>query len=527
MKLLTAAQMRAVDTKVIKEIGIPSMVLMENAGRQVAETAVSYLRRRGHRKVSIVVGKGNNGGDGFVAARYLHNLGLRARVFMTSSYKELSQDALANYHICCQLGIDIQEIDEAYLPKLRFALSLTDLIIDGLLGTGLKGPPKDLVGDVIELINDIERPVLAVDVPSGLDADTGKVFSPCIKADLTVTLAAPKVGLFVYPGAEQTGRVHVANICIPQELLNSAGNGNLITAKNLSKLLPSRPEAGHKGTFGRVLILAGARGMTGAAALSSQGALLAGSGLVFVGVPQSLNDIMETKTTEAMTIALAETAERCLSVEALPKIEEYLPRMDALVIGPGLGQHPSTGELVRTLLEQVNCPIVLDADGLNVAAQTGILESRTSESPPLVLTPHPGEMARLLGCSVEAVQQERIKSAVTAAQKFLATVVLKGAGTVVAASNGGFWVNTTGNMGMATGGSGDVLTGIIGGRLAGGMAPVDAAVFSVYAHGLAGDLAYEQLGALSLLAGDVLKKMPQALQLIEREEVTERWIYLE
>lgn len=526
MKLLTAAEMRAVDAKVTSEIGIRSLVLMENAGRQVAEVATDFLGSHQGRKVSIVVGKGNNGGDGFVAARYLHNRGFRVRIFMIALSKELSPDALANYHICCQLGIDIQEVDEQYLSKLRFALSLTDLIIDGILGTGIQGPVRGLVRDVILLINDVDLPVLAIDVPSGLEATTGAITGPCIKADMTVTLAAPKIGLFVHPGADMTGKVFVADIGIPSMLLDRGGAGNLLTAQGVQKLFQPRPSSGHKGTFGHVLVLAGSAGMTGAAALAAKGALMAGSGLVSLGIPYSLNDILEVKITEAMTIPLPETAERALSMEALPHIKELLGRMAALVLGPGLGRHPSTGSLVEAILQDAHGPVVLDADGLNVVAKTGILENRTDASGPLVITPHPGEMARLLGSSIQDTQTSRVEVAVNAARRFSCTVVLKGAATVVAASDGRFWVNTTGNVGMATGGTGDVLAGVIGGFIAGGMDVTDAARAAVYVHGLAGDLALQDVGAFSLLAGDLVSKLPQALQLIQREEVTERWIYL-
>jgi NAD(P)H-hydrate epimerase len=234
------------------------------------------------------------------------------------------------------------------------------------------------------------------------------------------------------------------------------------------------------------------------------------------------------KVTEAMTIPLPETAERSLSMEALPVVREYMPRMDALVLGPGLGQHLSTGKFVESVLREATCPVVLDADGLNLVAKTGSLEGRVAESScPLVITPHPGEMARLLGSSVLDVQQDRVAAARAAAQRFSCTVVLKGAGTIVAASDGRFWVNTTGNAGMATGGTGDVLAGIIGGCLAGGIAPIDGAKLGVYAHGLAGDLVSEEIGATSLIAGDLVEALPKALQIIQQEEVKERWIYLE
>ena len=526
MRLLTAAEMRAVDTRVIQDIGIPGMILMENAGRQVAEVAATFLEGVQGRKVSIIAGKGNNGGDGLVAARYLDNLGYKVRVFLLARATELTGDVLANYQICKQLDIDIQEVDEKYLSKLRFCLSLTDLIIDALLGTGLKGPPQGLIAQTIELINDVEKAVLAVDVPSGLDASNGAVPGVCIQADATVTLAAPKVGLFTYPGAEHVGQVYVANIGIPPQILESAGSGALLKASSVKELLPVRPSDGHKGTFGHVLILAGSVGMTGAATLTARAALRSGAGLVSLGVPTSLNDILEVKLTEAMTIPLPETADRGLSIEALPVIHDHLGRMDALVMGPGLASNPSTGQLVEALLQEVSCPVVLDADGLNLAAKLGVLERRTNDSCPLVITPHPGEMARLLRCSIGEIQTDRVAAALTAAQRFCCTAVLKGAGTVVAAPNGHFWVNTTGNVGMATGGTGDVLSGILGALLAMGVPPIAAAGMAVYAHGLAGDLALKWRGEISLVAGDLTESLSEVWQAIQQEEVKEHWSYL-
>ncbi|NMB13132.1 MAG: NAD(P)H-hydrate dehydratase [Firmicutes bacterium] len=526
MRLLTAAEMRAVDARVIEEIGISSMILMENAGRQVAEVAATFLQAAQGQKVSIIAGKGNNGGDGLVAARYLHNLGYKVRVFLLARATELTGDGLANYEICKQLGIDLQEVDEKYLPKLRFCLSLTDLIIDALLGTGLKGAPQGLMAQTIELINDVEKTVLAVDVPSGLDASNGAASGACIRADLTVTLAAPKVGLFTYPGADRVGQVYVANIGIPPQVLESAGSGALLKATLVKERLPIRPSDGHKGTFGHVLILAGSVGMTGAATLTAEAALRSGAGLVSLGIPASLNDIMEVKLTEAMTIPLPETADRKLSIEASPVIHDHLRRMDALVVGPGLGSNPSTGQLVEALLQEVSCPVVLDADGLNLAAKLDILQARNDASCPLIVTPHPGEMARLLRCSIKEVQADRVAAAQMAAQRFYCTVVLKGAGTVVAAPNGDFWVNTTGNVGMATGGTGDVLSGIIGALLAGGVSPVLAAGMAVYVHGLAGDFALKRRGEISLIAGDLIEAMPAVWQAIQQEEVKEPWIYL-
>lgn len=527
MRLLTAAQMRAVDNQVVTETGIPSIVLMENAGRQVAEVAATFLEKSQGRKIAILTGKGNNAGDGFVAARYLSNLGYKVRLFLCARAEELVHDALANYRICEQLGIDMQEVDEQYLPKLRFGLSLTDLVVDALLGTGIRGEPQGIMAQVIQLVNEVEKPVLAVDVPSGLDASIGTAYRPCIKANMTVTFAAPKVGLFIHPGVRQTGLVYVANIGIPPKILNLGGPGSLLTASATKELIPCRVVHGHKGTFGHVLLLAGSVGMTGAASLATYGALRSGAGLVSLGVPASLNDILEMKVTEAMTIPLPETAERSLSVAALPIIQRLLPHMDAVVIGPGLGQHDSTGELVEALLLEATCPVLLDADGLNLAAKTRCLDKRQIDKDcPLVITPHPGEMARLLECSIADIEKDRIRAALTAAQRFSCIAVLKGAGTVVGAWDGRFWVNTTGNPGMATGGTGDVLSGMVGGFMAGGIDPVAAARAAVYIHGLAGDMALKKQGEVSLLAGDLVEAIPEALNAIQKEEVKERWSYL-
>lgn len=524
MKLLTAAQMRAVDEQAMTSIGIPGMVLMENAGHRAAQVALNLLQELGGRKAGILAGKGNNGGDGFVVARYLYNRGYKVKIFLVASPGELRGDAATNFRICQQLGVDIVEVDERYLSKLRLSLSLCDLLVDALLGTGITGAPRGLMAPVIETVNTVRKPVLAIDVPSGLNADTGEVAGPCVQATATVTMAAPKVGLFLYPGASRVGRLFVADIGIPRQLLEKAGSGKLLSGEEAMKLLPARPPDGHKGTFGHVLIVAGSVGMTGAAALAGRAALRSGAGLVSIAVPASLNDIMETKVTEAMTIPLPETDGRALSLEAFSPLCEHMERASALVVGPGLSRNPSTGRLVAAILAEASCPVVLDADGLNLVAGTDHLRQRTATSCDLIITPHPGEMARLLGCSTAEVQARRIESACQAASLFQCVVILKGANSVIAAPDGRFWINPTGNSGMATGGSGDVLSGVLGAWLAQRLKPLAAARLAVYLHGLAGDIAVRQRGEVALVAGDLVESLPEALKTVLMGKIKDRWV---
>jgi hydroxyethylthiazole kinase-like uncharacterized protein yjeF len=509
MKLVTASEMRELDRRAIQDLGIPSLVLMENAGR----TTYQILRRefpglRG--EVAVLAGPGNNGGDGFVVARYLAHAGIPVAVFLLGARDRVRGDGKVNLEILAPLGVAVKEVlTEADLnPALR-RLGRAALIVDALLGTGLNSPVKGLMAALIDRLNPLGVPVLAVDIPTGLSADTGQVLGVALKAEVTVTYGWPKLGQVLPPGRDYVGRLWQADISIPPIFAREVPQ-ELAEARDLRALMPPRPFASHKGTFGHLLVLAGSEGKTGAAAMTSEAALRAGAGLVTLGIAASLNDIMEVKLTEAMTLPLPEAAgARALGAAALAPITDFLDEKFTLALGPGLGTHPETRELVGQLVHDLPQPMVVDADGLNnLAANTGCLQGAAG---PRILTPHPGEMARLLGLSVAEVQARRLDLARETAAKFGVILALKGAQTVVAAPDGRASLNSTGNPALASGGTGDVLTGLIGGFLAQGLAPWDAARLGVYLHGLAADYFVAQHGTRSLIAGDLLGVLPEVL----------------
>ncbi|MBI3910239.1 MAG: NAD(P)H-hydrate dehydratase [Armatimonadetes bacterium] len=507
MKACTAAEMRDIDRRATAEYGIPSLMLMENAGRAVAEVVRERLPRRDAR-VAVVCGRGNNGGDGFVAARHLWNEGRPVTVWLTVEAERVQGDALVNLEIVRRLGMPLQICPHAAPAQLE-----ADLVVDALYGTGLKGEIRGVGAEFITAIEKAGAPVVAVDIPSGLDADTGTWANACVRAEVTVTFGLPKVGLLVWPGRGRVGDLRVADISLPPPLLSQETlRHEWIDASAVAPRLPRRRPEAHKGDAGRVFVLAGSVGLTGAATLAAGGALRGGAGLVTLGIPRSLNDILETKVTEVMTLPLPETPSRALSgsTEAMDAIRAGTRSADALALGPGLGRDPATGALVRALLGEWNRPLVVDADGLNLVAPA---DERTFP-PQAVVTPHPGELARLLGTAIEEVQSNRLDSARRAAARFGCVVVLKGAATLVAAPDGRLAINSSGTPALATGGTGDVLTGLIAALLGQGLAPFDAAAAGVFIHGLAGELAAAEVGGVGMAAGDMLACIPRALRLV-------------
>jgi NAD(P)H-hydrate epimerase len=509
MKLVTAAEMRELDRKAIEEVGIPSLVLMENAGR----TTYQILRQEFPvltGPVAVVAGRGNNGGDGSVVARYLAQAGIPVALFLVAAREQVLGDAKVNLEIAARQGVEILEVkEEKDLNPLAHRLARSGLIVDALLGTGLNSEVRGLLRLVIDEINRLRPPVLAVDIPSGLDADTGQPLGAAVQALVTVTYGWPKIGQILPPGRDFVGRLWQVDISIPPELAKEAPV-ELAEAAEMRSLLPSRPFAGHKGTFGHLVVLAGSEGKTGAAALTSTGGLRSGAGLVTLGIPASLNDILEVKITEAMTLPLPEAiGDRALGMKALEPLQNFLEQKTALALGPGLGTHPETQELVRHLARHLALPLVIDADGVNALA--GAPELLKDAAGPRVLTPHPGEMARFLGITPQEVQADRLGTGRKAAAATGAVVVLKGAQTLVADPRGRVSINSTGNPALAGGGTGDVLTGLIGGFLAQKLTPWDAARLGVYLHGLAADHWVAQNGPRGLIAGDLLAVFPKAM----------------
>lgn len=512
MKVVTAQEMRHIDQQTIEQIGIPGAVLMEHAGSTVVRAIHRHFPEC--RYIAIVVGKGNNGGDGLVVARQLAHAGQPIQIFLVSPPESFTGDALLNLQIAQNLNLPMTQVLSAdALQRLKSQITSADLIVDSIFGTGLSGGVHGFIGDVIGCINEVGCPVVAIDLPSGLAADTGIAEGACIQATYTVTMGLPKRGNLIHPGAALTGQLEVADIGFPPSIIDSQNiQINWTQPSDAARIIPARPTHSHKGTYGRVFVAAASTGMTGAAALTSAGALRVGAGLVTLGAPKSLNSILEVKLTEVMTLPLPETREGSLALAAKSHIIEAVERTQSvLAIGPGLSQHPETVALVHSLIRESDTPTVIDADGINALSKsTDILSSL---SPQTVLTPHPGEMARLIGGTVKALERDRIGIAQQFAGVHDVTLVLKGAPTVIARGNGEVWINSTGNPGMATGGMGDVLTGLIVGLMAQKVPAFDAAVLGVYLHGLAGDIVAESIGMHGLMAGDVLNNIPKAIKL--------------
>jgi len=504
VKLVTAAEMRELDRRAIKEYGIPGIVLMENAARGVVSRMVHAWGGVSGRRYVVFCGKGNNGGDGLAIARHLHNMGAKVAVMLFA--EEMKGDAGTNLGSARKMGLDMKTVSQN-LRKERTIVAHADAVVDAIFGTGLASEVGGQYKKVIDMINACARRVVSVDIPSGVDSDKGRIMGAAVRADMTVTFGLPKRGLYLYPGAQMAGDVHVADIGIPRQALESAPvKAALLSHANVSGLLPARKQDSHKGTFGHLFILAGSAGKTGAAVLSAMAALRSGAGLVTLGVPESLNDVFEEKLTEAMTIPLPETDERTLSPKGLEAVLEALRGKTALVLGPGISTNSGTARLVSELLPEVEVPMLIDADGLNILSidDTPLRKAKA----PAVLTPHPGEMGRLLGVLAREVQADRPDAACDLAAEYGTPVVLKGARTLIAAPSGDFFINPTGNPGMATAGTGDVLSGVIGSFMAQGLEPWDAALLGVYVHGMAGDLAAGLKGQAGLIAGDIVESIP-------------------
>lgn len=515
MRVTTAEQMRRIDRETADAYRLPTLLLMENAGSAVANRVLQRLSAVPGRPMSgtvdVLCGHGNNGGDGFVACRHLSARGAPVRCFLAGERSRVAGDSRVNLDALEAFGIEVHPFDSGWRPPPQ------GMVIDALLGTGFKGEPRDSAADAIRGILRSGVPVVSVDLPSGLDADTGRPSSLCVRATETVTLGLPKLGMVQEPGRSHLGELWVAPISIPRALREDARLTEWITAASARPLWPAPSSTAHKATHGRLFILAGSTGLTGAAALAATGALRSGVGLVTVGCPADLNPILEIKLTEAMTLPLPEAQSGTLGRAALEPILEALAKSTAAVIGPGLGRCPETASLLRDLFPRLRIPLVVDADGLNLMAP-----ARAGEFPPgAVLTPHPGEMARLLGTDVEAVQSNRLDAAREAAALWDCVILLKGPGTVVAAPDGSTSVNSSGSPALATGGSGDVLSGIIGACLARGDSPYRAACIGAFVHGAAGEVAGERHGSPGALAGDVVACIPEALRRLRCGELAE------
>ena len=514
MYLVTAAEMQKIDGETIRSFGIPGRVLMENAGRGTTRILFEKFSDIQHKSLGIIAGRGNNGGDGFVVARCAAGRGVAVVVYLLSSIDRVTGDALANLKLLPALKIPVVEIpDAATLSDRATAMAQHEIWVDAVFGTGLSSDIRGHYREAIDLVNSFNRPVLAVDIPSGINADNGQICGTCVQADVTATFGYPKIGHAVFPGKRYTGAMEVIDIGIPPHIADAvAPRQRLTTRKKAARSLRPRALDAHKGDTGHLLVIAGSTGKTGAAAMTCLAAMRTGAGLVSLGGPKSLNAAMETMLLEVMTVPLAETGEGALSENAFDQIDQLLKGKRCLATGPGIGTAAETGQLIRKLLRKCEIPMVIDADGLNnIAGHNAILEKLKA---PAVLTPHPGEMARLTGLSIARIQRDRTGCARDFAAATGTIIVLKGAGTVVALPDGTVHVNTTGNPGMASGGTGDVLTGIIAGLITQGYSPETSAVAGVYLHGAASDAIAAAGKPIGYLAGDIIEQIPEQLGLL-------------
>ncbi len=504
MKVVTAAEMREIDRLTIEDCGIPGLVLMERAGLAVASRVRELYRST---KAVVLCGGGNNGGDGLVAARELFNRGFKVKVVMLAKKEALSADCALQYRISKKIGVPIEFRNSLDAKDIHGAV-----VIDAVFGTGLARPVKGEIAALFSFLNTADIPVIAVDMPSGISSDTGEILGEAVMADCTVTFGLPKRGHFLYPGAEHTGKLYIEDIGFPSRLIESDSiKVSLSDRETASGLLSSRPGNSFKGDYGHVLVVAGSRGKTGAALMSSQAAMRSGSGLVTIGIPESLVASLQGRITEEMLLPLPDDGSGMMSSKALDRILEFASKkIDVIAVGPGIGVSPATKKIVKELVLRSAIPIVVDADGLNSISASGgdaqgVKKLLQRAKAPIILTPHPGEMARLIH---QPKVTERIGVPLSFAGEAGIYLVLKGVPTVTAMPEGDVFINTTGNPGMATAGAGDVLTGIISSLLGQGMNPADASMLGVFIHGMAGDKAAAKVGEYSLIASDLINALP-------------------
>ena len=517
MRVLLPAEMRAVDRYVIDQLRVPGVALMENAGAAVAERVAECMCElgecRGTGRVVVLCGPGNNGGDGFVVARRLASEGLSVAVYALCSQDRVSGDALVhlNWLKHCGIEVDFVGLCSGKLPE---DVERADVVVDAILGTGIEKEVTGLFADVIAQVNESGACVVAVDIPSGIDGATGKVLGTAVRADITVTFAYPKVGQLFYPGREFCGQLEVVNIGIPaaapDETEGVQSVTYLIDDERVRESLPKRTQPSHKGTYGRLVVIGGSAGMPGAASLACSAALRAGAGTVVAIAPRSVRPILHGHNVEVMSIGADETSEGGFSAAALESVLAGLRPAAAFVLGPGMGRSADAASLVKGLLTGTDLVGVVDADALVVLAQAGV--DLASVNADLVLTPHPGEMSALTGLSVADILDNPVQVCARCAVQWRKTVVLKGATTVIGLPDGSTHISVRGNAGLATGGTGDVLAGIIGAFLAQGIRPCEAAISGTYVHGAAGELASESNGMVGMLARDVVNSIPQALE---------------
>ncbi|HPP06583.1 MAG TPA: NAD(P)H-hydrate dehydratase [Syntrophorhabdaceae bacterium] len=508
MVVLSPERMASYDRYAIDKWGIPSTVLMENAGRG-AYRFIRTLYLTDKSRIVIVCGRGNNGGDGFVIARYALRDGHMVKVFLLGEKQSLKGDAAVNMRLFESIGGNIIELKE-YTDSIKTALRHGDIVIDAIFGTGLSKPVSGIEKAVIEDINEYGKKVIAVDIPSGIDGKTGKILGAAILAHHTFTFAYPKLGHFIYPGAYHTGKLTVIDISMPDFIENELGiDGYVVDTDMIRSFLKPRLPWAHKGTFGHLAVIAGSPGKTGAAYMASQAALKIGAGLVTLLIPASLNSIMEVKLTEVMTYPVEDDGTGFFVNVSFNQVKEFIKDKDAVVMGPGISQHPETSEFVRRIYTEMDKPFIIDADGIN--AFSGHLDVIKDTKRNAVFTPHPGELARLMGCTPKEINENKIEKGWEFAEKTGINLVLKGANTMIFTTDNNLYINPTGNPSLAKGGSGDILTGFIGGLVSQGYSLKEASILGVYLHGYIADKWIGSNSDMGLIACDLLDGIDAAL----------------
>ena len=516
-RIVSAEEMRWCDEITINTYGIPGLLLMENAGRGVTEVIKQEFSPLESKHILIVCGKGNNGGDGFVVARLLSNSRANISILLMTSPSDLRGDAKTNFEILQSIAKKSSGLLTIYrFSKRRLAtLPQPDIIVDAMFGTGFTGSVRKPFMNVIEWMNRQRAKIVAIDIPSGINGTTGVVENCAVRAAITVTFGCLKSGLLCNQGRDLVGSVHVVDIGIPSMVTEDKRlQTSFIEQSDVRRILPKRSVHAHKYSVGKLLVLAGSKGLTGAAVMCCTSAMRVGAGAVILGTPEPIYSIVARKLTEVMVFPLPATSDGTLSLTALDAIREKLSWADVLVVGPGLSQNSETQQVVFKVIREYNGKVLIDADGLNAIAVYGISKLRSARAR-FILTPHVGEFARLTGLSSNKVEQCRIEVARDLARRIKSTIVLKGVPTVIASKDGSAVLNSTGNPGMATAGAGDVLSGIIAGLWAQGMDDASAAWAGVYLHGLSGDIIAKKLGERSLMANDLIEYLPNALQLLE------------
>lgn len=508
MYIVSPAEMAEMDRRTIHEFGMPGHTLMENAGRGAMEVFSNHFPDFRTKKICVICGKGNNGGDGLVMARYI---GRPVKVFLVGSKDSVQGDAAINLHLLEKIGITVTEIiTEKDLSFFKTAVPEHDIFIDAIFGTGLNAPVKGIAESIICFLNKTNANVFSVDIPSGIDSKTGKPLGIAIQASVTATFGFPKIGHAVYPGASYCGKTDIIDIGIPKYISESiAPRHELVTQKYVSGLLKKRHPETHKGTNGHVIVAGGSPGKSGAPMMTAAAALRTGSGLVTLALPISLRPFAEISSFEIMTEAIPETAEGCIANISESYLDNILNGKQVMAVGPGMDEGPETKEFLSKIIKTAEIPLVIDAGALNIIARTPDI-LRTLKTP-AILTPHPGEMARLAKKTTSEIQEDRINVASSFAREYGVYLVLKGAGTVIASPDGRIMINRTGNPGLATAGTGDVLTGIIAGLVAQGLKPLDAAAAGVYIHGKTADRVAAKIGPFGFMATDIISAIPSCL----------------